>query len=141
MDTTDGLPARHNYVRRLEMSTLDSKEDQLFCDERGYPCRGKGGPQQQADQPAVASLQPPQVRNVQSLEQEMSRLALQGSRDEVHGQENISRDAEDDGRYDYGHGEGGIATESESIRTGPVRRGQVAVFQCLKLETTEVDSE
>jgi hypothetical protein len=35
-----------------------------------------------------------------------------------------------------------IAAESEvEICTGPARRGQVAIFHCLKLETTEVDSE
>jgi hypothetical protein len=74
------------------MKTLDSEEDQLFHEDRGYPCWGEGGPQQQADRPAVASLQPPfQERKVQSLERGMRGLALQGNREEIR--ESVSRDA------------------------------------------------
>jgi hypothetical protein len=74
MNTTGGSSARHNYVRRLEMNTLDSEEDQLFREDRGYPRQGKRGPLQQANRPAVALLQPPfQEREVQSLEREMRR--------------------------------------------------------------------
>jgi hypothetical protein len=57
---------------------------------------------------------------VQSLEREMRRLALQGSRKGFR--ESMSRDAEDDRRYDYGHGEGGYC---HRIRGGnPYRSGQ-----------------
>jgi hypothetical protein len=106
MDTTGGSLARHNYVPRLEMNTLDSEEDQLFREVLGYPCRGEEGPPLQADQPGVASLKSPlQVHEAQSLEREMRRLALQGNCKEVR--ESISRDVGDDGRFDYGHGRGG----------------------------------
>jgi hypothetical protein len=70
----------------------------------------------------------------------MRRLALQGSHEGVR--ESMSRDAEDDGRYNTGSPRADIAAESEAeIRAGPARRGQVAFFHCLGPETTGVDSK